>query len=103
MTPPFRRLAGWSAVGVGLAGFLYSAAFVARLPDGLAWSLLVIGGILTVPVTAALFVYFRTEDNGFALTGAFFGFGGALGAIAHGGYGLAVAIHPAGGPNLPNE
>ncbi len=94
MTPLFRRFASLCAIGTGITGFIYSVAFLAKLPDGVTWGLLLIGGLLTVPVIAALFAHFRDPDNGFALTGAFFGFGSAFGAIAHGGYGLATAIRP---------
>lgn len=96
----FERSAGSAAVVVGVAGFLYSVAFVVvarSAPDAgrfLSSLLLLVGGVLAVQVLSAVYVRLREVDLGFALTGYLFGFAGALGSAIHGAYDLANALHP---------
>jgi hypothetical protein len=96
----FERSAGATATVVGLAGLLYSIAFVivARsAPDTgrlLSSLFLFVGGVLGIHVMAALYRRLREVDAGFALVGFMFGFAGALGSTIHGAYDLANALHP---------
>lgn len=106
----FERSTGSTAIAVGLAGLLYSVSFVvvsrsdARLGATLAGLFLLLGGVMSVHVMAALYRRLREVDPGFSLTALLFGFGGALGAALHGGSDLANGLHPiAGGvPDLPS-
>ena len=99
-TRSFERLAGATAVAVGIGGLLYSVAFVIisrSAPDTgrfLSSLLLLIGGVLGIQVMAALYRRLRDVDAGFALVGLLFGFAGALGSTVHGAYDLANFLHP---------
>jgi hypothetical protein len=101
----FERFAGVCAVGAGLAGFLYSMAFVVlRSAELSALCLLLVGLFSTV---ALLGVYERVKgvESGFALLGLILAVVGCLGATIHGGYDLANALHPPATVNadLPSQ
>ncbi|HYY54682.1 MAG TPA: hypothetical protein VFA01_04815 [Candidatus Dormibacteraeota bacterium] len=105
----FERSSGYSAIVVGVTGFLYSVSFVLNLRgfanlSGLVAFLLLAGGILSVQVLSALYRRTRDVDAGFALTALLFGFGGALAAALHGGYDLANVFHPpaSAATDIPN-
>ncbi|MBI4493775.1 MAG: hypothetical protein HY690_13365 [Chloroflexi bacterium] len=96
----FERLAGLCAMLAGVAGFLYSVAFIiiARsAPDlgGLLSALfLMLGGLLSTAALVAVYQRLREIDAAFALWGLVLGLVGALGSAIHGGYDLANAINP---------
>ncbi|MFN2521189.1 MAG: hypothetical protein ABR525_09105 [Candidatus Limnocylindria bacterium] len=105
----FQRTGGAAALVAGIAGFLYSVAFVivSRVaPDAgrfLAPLLLVIGGIIGVFALASLYERLRQTDPGYALVGLLLGVIGAVGSAIHGAFDLATALHPpASLPDTPD-
>jgi hypothetical protein len=92
-------VAGPLATAVGVGGLLYGLLFlwiVEGAPDWVpeAWhALLVVGGLLTIPVTVALYQVVRDTDEGLALTALLLGVAGALGGVAHGAWNLAAIIN----------
>lgn len=96
----FERSAGYAAVAVGVIGFLYSVSFVfvsrsaPALGEALQWPLLLLGGVLSIHVLAAVYRRLRDVDPGYALVGFLFAFSGALGAAIHSGWNLANIIQP---------
>jgi hypothetical protein len=106
----FQRFAGISAYAVAAGGIAYSVAFVAAVKadsgvaQGLSSLLLLLGGLLSTAVLAALYQLAREVEQGFALWGLLLGAIGVLGSAIHGGFDLAVKIHPAFDvPGVPNE
>jgi hypothetical protein len=124
MTPPpiphagesgFLRLAGWCAIGAAVAGLVYSVTFIGLVVLGAAPELgtvlsslaLLLGAVLSVVAFAGLYRVLLDLGGGLALLALLLGVTGAFGAAVHGGYDLAVAIHPPGGDlgaaaDLPN-
>ena len=95
----FEQFAGTCAVLAGMTGFLYALAFVV-LQNGL---FLMLGGLFSTAVLAAVYDRLRETDATFALWALLLGIAGALGSAVHGGYDLANAIHPQPSiPDLPN-
>jgi hypothetical protein len=104
-----------AAILAGVVGFAYSLAFIGLVILGvapgpgfaLASALLMVGGILSGGAIAGLFTRIWSADAGLALVALLFGIAGAFGAAIHGGYDLAVTIHPPAGagsaPDFPNE
>jgi hypothetical protein len=95
----FERSSGYCAIVVGIAGFLYSVAFVLNLRGiaslgGLVAFFLLVGAIMSVQALAAVYRRTREVDAGFALAALLFGFAGATAAALHGGYDLANVFHP---------
>lgn len=90
----FERLAGLCAIAAGLAGLLYSFAFVV-LQNQLLYSVaLLLGNLLAIVALVALYERLRAIDSAVALLGLLLSLAGTLGAAAHGGYDLANAINP---------
>ncbi len=95
----FVRFGGWCAIAAGIAGFLYALAFIviarsnADLGGMLSALFLMIGGLLSSAVMAALYTHLREGEGGFALWGLVVGAVGAAGSAVHGAYDLANAIH----------
>jgi hypothetical protein len=98
----FYRLAGASAIAAAVAGFVYSVAFIGLVvldtaPEVGAFisSLaLLTGAVATVIVFAGLYRVLLDRGGGLALVALLLGVTGSVGAAIHGGYDLAVAIHP---------
>jgi len=98
----FTRLAGACAIGAGIAGFVYSAAFVvlvvyqnAPAAGTLISSVaLMAGAVLSVITYAALYRILVHLSGGLALVALLLGVMGGFGAAIHGGFDLAVALHP---------
>jgi hypothetical protein len=95
----------------GVAGFLYSVAFVVidrtspSVADKLTALFLLLGGCLGSAALVALYERLRHygAEPGFALWALLLGLVSALGSAIHGGYDLANAIHPpAVNPDLPS-
>jgi hypothetical protein len=94
------RLAGPCATAVGVGGLLYGALFawiVVGAPDWVpdVWfTLLVLGGLLSVAVSVAVYERLRPTDAGLALTALLLGLAGALGGVVHGAFNLAAQVNP---------
>lgn len=99
MSPSLDRLAGPLARAVGVGGLLYGLLFLWIVEDAPDWvpkvwhALLVVGGLLTIPVTVALYQVVRATDEGLALSALLLGIAGALGGVAHGAWNLAAIIN----------
>lgn len=96
----FAPLVAWSAIGTGVASFVYAVAFVILRNDGLAAAMLALVGALTLVVYSGLYDHLAPVEPGFARLALVFGLLGAGGALVHGGYDLANALHPPAAPNL---
>jgi hypothetical protein len=98
MTTSFQRDAGLAAIGAGVAGFLYSVAFLAlaAVAPGAApavYSLLLLaGGLLSSLALVGLWERVRPAGPGLALWALVIGLFGALGSAIRAGYDLANAI-----------
>jgi hypothetical protein len=103
---PFERFAGSCAIAVGLGTILYSVAFVIALrttsrPAVTATAvLLLLGGLVSTPVSVALYLRLRPAEEGFALWALLLALVGAAGSMIHGGFDLARLVGP---PTLPTE
>jgi hypothetical protein len=100
----FERFAGACAVVVGASGFLYAVAFIILQNALLGGLFLMLGGLLSTAVLAAVYHRLRRTDAAFALWALLLGIAGALGSAVHGGYDLANAINPVSSvpTDLPN-
>ena len=82
-----------------MGGLLYGLLFVWIVEGAPDWvpeiwhTLLVVGGLLTIPVTVALYQVVRATDEGLAFTALLLGVAGALGGVAHGAWNLAAIIN----------
>lgn len=96
----FERFAGSCAILAGVAGFLYSLAFIviarnAPAVGGLLSALfLLLGGLLSTAALVAVYHRLRETDAAFAFWALLLSLAGALGSAIHGGYDLANAINP---------
>jgi hypothetical protein len=98
----FSRLAGACAIAAGVAGFVYSVAFIGLVLLGTAPETgvvissfaLLVGAVLTVIVYAGVYRLLLEIGGGLTLVALLLGVTGAVGATIHGGYDLAVALHP---------
>lgn len=92
----FERLAGYSAIGAGVSGLLYSIAFVV-LKEPLLYSIfLMTGGIASTVVMVALYRRLQSVDAGVAQLAMLVGIVAAIGSVIHGGYDLSNSINPPG-------
>ena len=109
-TTAFQKFAGLCAILAGIAGFLYSLAFIViarAAPDTgvlLSALFLAVGGLLSLTALSGLYLRVRDVENGFALLALILGLTAALGSLLHGGYDLANALNPpdVNAPNLAN-
>jgi hypothetical protein len=110
----FQKFAGLCAILAGIAGFLYSLAFIViarAAPDmGVLLSalFLAVGGLLSLAALSGLYLIVRDVESGFALLALILGLTGAIGSMLHGGYDLANALNPPDGSvanlaNLPSQ
>jgi hypothetical protein len=99
----------------GIGGIVYSVAFLGGVVAGWAPTLgivvasiaLMLGALLSVAVLLAVYHRLSGDDAAVGLLGLMLVAVGAAGALAHGGYDLANAIHPPvsdvlGQAQLPN-
>lgn len=98
---PFERFAGGCAVLAGIAGFLYAMAFVVLQNTLLSSLFLMLGGLLSTAVLAAVYERLKETDTAFALLALLLGVAGSLGSAVHGGYDLANAVNPP--PSIPTD
>jgi hypothetical protein len=106
LSKPFERFGAACALAVGVGTILYSAAFVIALRTAVAPAvtvaalLLLLGGLVTTPVSVTLYLRLRSADEGYALWALLLSLAGALGSVVHGGFDLARLVGP---PTLPTE
>ncbi|MDQ2935057.1 MAG: hypothetical protein M3R49_08805 [Chloroflexota bacterium] len=101
-TASVESLAATCAILTGLAGLLYSLAFLGLVVAGLAPGpgvvissvMLLLGGLLSSFVLFAVYERVRPAGPMLARWALALGLAGALGAALHGGYDLANAINP---------
>jgi hypothetical protein len=91
----YEHFAGVCAIGTGLAGFLYSVAFVILRSDLLSALFLLLAGLLGSVTAVAIYGRLKETDASFALWALLLGIGGAMGSAIHAGYDLSNALHPA--------
>jgi hypothetical protein len=114
-TSEFDRLSGLAAIVAGVVAFLYAVAFIILVIAGvapepgvaLASLLLLVGGMVSAVALTGLFPRLWMVSAPIAVLALLFGVAGTFGAAIHGGYDLAVALHPpeelADLPALPNQ
>jgi hypothetical protein len=90
----FEKFAGVCAILSGVTGFLYAVAFVVLQNVLLSGLFLMLVGLLSTAVLAAVYDRLRETDAAFALWALLLGIAGALGSAVHGGYDLAISINP---------
>jgi len=101
----FEAFAGYCAILAGAAGLLYAVAFLViaasnpELGSTLSALLLLLVGLFSTTTLTALYERLRNVDPTTALWAFLLGSVGAFGAAIHGGYDLAVAIHPVSAAN----
>jgi hypothetical protein len=105
MKASFKRFAGINAVLAGVAGLLYSLAFIVLKSNLLSALFLLLGAFFASAALIALYEQLRETDTPFALWGFLLALAGALGSLIHAGYDLANAINPPAGVNadLPSS
>jgi hypothetical protein len=85
---------------VAVGGLLFGVLFVwivvgsGRHVSEVWFALLLGGGLVTVPVSVALYQRLRVTDEGFALAALLLGVVGALGGTVHGAFNLAALVNP---------
>ena len=101
----FARFAGVCAILSGIDGVLYGIAFIIVGNQLLYSVLLMLAGLLTVVVLVALYDQLQTVDSAWSMLAILIGLFGSIGAVIHGGYDLANAIHPPAALNadLPSQ
>ena len=101
----FDRFAGLLAILTGIAGLLYSIAFIVLQSNLLSGLFLMLGGLFSTAAWVAAYHRLRETDASFALWALLLAIVGALGSAIHGGYDLANAIStpPSLPADLPNQ
>jgi hypothetical protein len=101
----FDRFAGACAVAAAALGVLYAVAFLVLRSQALSGLCLALGALLTTAALTALHARLVRHGAPLANWGLLLAAAGAVGAIAHGGYDLANALHPPGVTNadLPSQ
>jgi hypothetical protein len=98
----FERFGAICAIIAGVAGFVYSLAFVVLArPNSstaetgvLIYSLAqLMGGLATTAVLVVLYERLREVEHGFSMWGLLMGMVAAFGSAVHGGYTLALVIN----------
>lgn len=110
-SPAPARVGGSCAILAGATGFCYAVAFVLVTPvaPGAAAPLsalfLLTGGFLSTVALVAVYERLRAIEPSAALWALLLGVGAAAGSAIHGGYDLALAIHPPAAPvvELPSQ
>jgi hypothetical protein len=86
--------AGWFAVLAGVAGVLYSVAFVLLQSASLSALFLLLGGLFSIIPLTGLYQRLREVEPSYALLAFALSAGAAVGSLIHGGYDLSNALHP---------
>lgn len=96
----YRHTAYPSAWLAAACGFLYSVSFVIiarnnqNLGEGLSGFFLLLGGVFGASAMLGLYERLQKSAGMYAVWALIVGLAGALAATLHGGYDVAVAIHP---------
>ena len=93
MKSTFKHFAGYYAVVAGVAGLLYSVAFILLKNNLLSALLLLLGGLFATAATIELYEQLRESEASFALWGLVLALAGAIGSVMHAGYDLSNALH----------
>lgn len=93
MKSTFKRFAGYYAIVAGVAGFLYSLAFIVLKNNLLSALFLFFGAFFATAAITALYEQLRDSEPAFALWAFILALAGALGSLVHAGYDLSNAIH----------
>src|SRR5690349_16827175 len=96
----YTRFAGIAAILAGIAGFIYSVAFVILRSDTLSALSLMLAGLAGSAALVGVYGLLKKTDASFALWALLLGVGGALGSAIHGAYDLSNALHPPATVNL---
>jgi hypothetical protein len=95
----YGRFAAVCAVLSAAAGLFYAVAFIVLGNIQLSAALLLVGGVLTTAALVGVYARLRAVDEAASRLGLTLGVVGAVGSAIHGGYDLAVSLHPvAAGP-----
>ena len=92
--PPFERFAGLCALLAGIGSFLYALVFLVLHNTGLSALVLLLVGLLSAAALVAVYLRLHETDAAFALWAFLMSVTGAIGSAIHGGYDLALALHP---------
>lgn len=108
MESTYYKTAGLFGILAGIAGFLYSVAFVVLKNAPLYSFLLMLGGIFTTVLLVELYHRVVRVDGGMGLLAFVFSATAAIGSAIHGAYDLANALNPpdsnaAALANLPSQ
>jgi hypothetical protein len=100
----YERFAAVCAVLTAAAGLSYAVAFIVLGNLPLSAVLLMVGGVLTTAALVGVYARLRAVEPAASRLGLTLGVVGAMGSAIHGGYDLAVSLHPvAAGPmDAPN-
>jgi hypothetical protein len=100
----FQRAAGWAAIASAALGVLYAVAFLLLHRPALSAACLLLGALASTVVFVALQARVSAASPTAAQWALLAATLGALGAMAHGGFDLANALHPpaASNPDLPS-
>jgi hypothetical protein len=90
------RLSAAAASAAGVGAFAYAVAFLLLRNLGLSAGILLVNGLLTIAALVAVYARLRPVDPDLATLGLVLGIVGGVGAAVHGGFDLAVALHPVG-------
>jgi hypothetical protein len=90
----FERFASVCAILAALTGLSYALAFVVFHSALYAGLSLMIGGLLGTAIVVAISERLRVHEPAFAMLGLILGAAASLGAVVHGGFDLANALHP---------
>ncbi len=109
-TMAFEKFAGACAILAGIAGFLYSLAFIVITRSAPNMGVLVsalfltLGGLFSAAALSGLYGRVHEVDDGFAVLALILGVTAAIGSALHGGYDLANVLNPpdVNVPNLAN-
>jgi len=93
-SPSFERVAGLCALLAGSGSLLYAVAFLVLQNTGLSALVLLLVGLLSATALVAVYLRLRETDAAFALWAFLLSITGAVGSASHGGYDLALALHP---------
>jgi hypothetical protein len=101
----YDRFAGMCAILAAITGLSYALAFVVFRNPMYAGLFLMLGGFLGSVVVTALYERTRTKEPAFAMWALLMGAAACFGAVIHGGFDLANALHPPAAPigaDVPN-
>lgn len=93
-TTAFDRFAGVCAIITGLGSLLYGLSFLVLRNATFSALFLLLGGLFALPVLTSIYQRLSATHAAFARWAFLLSVTGAFGALIHGGYDLANALHP---------